>query len=262
MATFETVKPGLQGRIERVIDGSLMTRHVGGRGLFATPYMILLMEQTAHSSVEPQLPDGYTTVGYEVCVRHLAPADEGETVTVTSEAKLVQSTESSLSTLVNEQTIVTLPLNGRNPLHLIGLVPGVVGHSAEATASGGTSTHYVNGDRGRGITSTQDGIDISDPVIPRGELTNAPVNPDAVEEFRIITSNPKAEYGRTAGAQVEMVTKSGTNQLKGAIYEFMRNTRFDTNSYFNKLQGLSKEELRRRLAATVPRQGSGSRLSQ
>ena len=104
-----------------------------------------------------------------------------ENVTVTAENKLVQNTESSLSMLVNEQTIVTLPLNGRNPLHLIGLVPGVVGHSAEATASGGTSTQYINGDRGRGITTTQDGIDIGDPVIPRGELTNAPVNPDAVE---------------------------------------------------------------------------------
>jgi hypothetical protein len=175
----------------------------------------------------------------------MAPGGLEETVTVTSDAKLVQSTESSLSTLVTEQTIVTLPLNGRNPLHLIGLVPGVVGHSAEATASGGTATHYVNGDRGRGITSTQDGVDISDPVIPRGELTNAPVNPDAVEEFRIITSNPKAEYGRTAGAQVEMVTKSGTNKLKGSIYEFMRNTSFDTNSYFNKLRGLPTEELSR-----------------
>jgi len=175
----------------------------------------------------------------------MEPGGLEETVTVTSEAKLVQSTESSLSTLVNEQTIVTLPLNGRNPLHLLGLVPGVVGHSAEATASGGTSTVNVNGDRGRGITSTQDGIDISDPVIPRGELANAPVNPDALEEFRVITSNPKAEYGRTAGAQVEMVTKSGTNQLKGSIYEFVRNTKFDTNSYFNKLRGLPTEELSR-----------------
>jgi hypothetical protein len=173
------------------------------------------------------------------------PGGLEETVTVTSEAKLVQSTESSLSTLVNEQTIVTLPLNGRNPLHLLGLVPGVVGHSGEATASGGTATHNVNGDRGRGITSTVDGVDISDPVIPRGELANAPVNPDAIEEFRIITSNPKAEYGRTAGAQIEMVTKSGTNKLKGSVYEFMRNTSFDTNSYFNKLRGLPTEELSR-----------------
>lgn len=175
----------------------------------------------------------------------MEPGGIEETISVTSEAKLVQTTESSLSTLVNEQTIVTLPLNGRNPLHLIGLVPGVVGHSAEATSSGGTSTHYINGDRGRGITTTQDGIDISDPVIPRGELTNAPVNPEALQEFRVITSNPKAEYGRTSGGQVEMVTKSGTNEFKGTIYEFLRNTALDSESYFNKRAGLPKEVLRR-----------------
>jgi fluoroacetyl-CoA thioesterase len=84
VASFESVTPGLEGRVERIIDGSLMTIHVGGKGLFATPSMILLMEQTAHGSVEDRLPGGYTTVGYEVCVRHLAPAAEGETVVVTS----------------------------------------------------------------------------------------------------------------------------------------------------------------------------------
>jgi fluoroacetyl-CoA thioesterase len=90
VATYEMVGAGLLGRTERVIDSSLMTTHVGGRGLFATPFMILLMEQTAHASVEPQLPDGYTTVGYEVCVRHLAPAQEGETVVVSSRLKEVE----------------------------------------------------------------------------------------------------------------------------------------------------------------------------
>ena len=138
-----------------------------------------------------------------------------------------------------------MPLNGRNPLHLIGLVPGVVGHSAEATSSGGTATHYVNGDRGRGITTTQDGSDISDPVIPRGELTNAPVNPDALQEFRVITSTAKAECGRSAGGQVELVTRSGTNLLSGSLYGFLRNTALDSNWYFNKRQGLEKEVLER-----------------
>jgi fluoroacetyl-CoA thioesterase len=84
------LKPGLEGRLERLIDASLMTRHVGGKGLFATPSMILLMELTAHGSVEPQLPAGFTTVGYEVCVRHLAPAEQGETVVVTSRLKEVE----------------------------------------------------------------------------------------------------------------------------------------------------------------------------
>jgi hypothetical protein len=175
----------------------------------------------------------------------LEPGNLEESVVVTSDSTMVQTTESSLSTLVTRETIVTLPLNGRNPLHLIGLVPGVVGHSAEATSSGGTATHYINGDRGRGITTTQDGIDISDPVIPRGELTNSPVNPEALQEFRVITSNAKAEYGRSAGGQVELVTRSGTNTLSGTAYEFFRNTALDANSYFNKLQGLEKEILER-----------------
>jgi len=175
----------------------------------------------------------------------LQPGDLREAVVVTGESPMVQTTESSLSTLVTRETIVTLPLNGRNPLHLIGLVPGVAGHSAEATASGGTATHYINGDRGRGITTTQDGIDISDPVIPRGELTNAPVNPEALQEFRVITSNAKAEYGRSAGGQVELVTRSGTNALDGTLYEFFRDTALDSNSYFNKSNGLPKEMLRR-----------------
>jgi outer membrane receptor protein involved in Fe transport len=186
------------------------------------------------------------TVGADLALKLvLEPGAMAESVTVSGAAARVQTTESSLSTLVPQQDIQTLPLNGRNPLHLIGLVPGVVGHSAEATASGGTATHYINGDRGRGITTTQDGIDISDPVIPRGELTNSPVNPDALQEFRVITSNAKAEYGRTSGGQVELVTRTGTNALHGTVYEFLRNTGLDANSYFNERQGLPTEVLRR-----------------
>jgi fluoroacetyl-CoA thioesterase len=67
-----------------VVDGELITRHVGGAGTFATPAMIGLMEITSHRSVEPLLPAGQTTVGYEVHVRHLAPAAPGSTVIVTS----------------------------------------------------------------------------------------------------------------------------------------------------------------------------------
>ena len=187
------------------------------------------------------------TVGVELRIdATLHPGGLAEAVTVTETAVRVQTTESSLSTLVSEKTIETLPLNGRNPLHLIGLVPGVVGHSAEATASGGTSTQQINGDRGRGITTTQDGIDIADPVIPRGELTNAPVNPDALQEFRVITGNAKAEYGRSAGGQIVLVTKSGSNRFEGTGYFFLRDTSLDANSYFNELNNLPTEILERK----------------
>jgi fluoroacetyl-CoA thioesterase len=81
---IDGIRPGLEGRLERVVEGELITRHVGGAGTFATPAMIGLMEITSHRSVERLLPEGQTTVGYEVHVRHLAPAKPGSTVLITS----------------------------------------------------------------------------------------------------------------------------------------------------------------------------------
>ena len=92
--SFDALRIGLESRRELVIDESLLTAHVGGSGLFATPSMILLMEQVAHAAVEPSLPDDHTTVGYEVCVRHLAPAQSGERIVVS--ARLDQVTDSRL----------------------------------------------------------------------------------------------------------------------------------------------------------------------
>lgn len=84
MATSDGIRAGLEGRLERVVEGDLITMHVGGKGIFSTPAMIGLMEITSHKSVQGMLPDGQTTVGYEVHVRHLAPAAPGSTVVVTS----------------------------------------------------------------------------------------------------------------------------------------------------------------------------------
>ncbi len=93
MATADRIQPGLESRIERVIDERLITRHVGGNGIFATPAMIGLMEGASHKCVEELLPEGHTSVGYEVHVRHLAPAAPGTTVVVT--AKLTEPTSKS-----------------------------------------------------------------------------------------------------------------------------------------------------------------------
>jgi fluoroacetyl-CoA thioesterase len=84
VATIDRIEPGLEGRLERVVEGMLITRHVGGEGIFSTPAMIGLMEGASHKSVEALLPEGQTTVGYEVHVRHVAPAAPGSTVVVTS----------------------------------------------------------------------------------------------------------------------------------------------------------------------------------
>jgi fluoroacetyl-CoA thioesterase len=82
--TIQGISPGIEGRLERVVEGELLTHHVGGKGTFSTPAMIGLMEITSHRSVERLLPAGHTTVGYEVHVRHLAPTAPGSTIVVTS----------------------------------------------------------------------------------------------------------------------------------------------------------------------------------
>ena len=84
MDTIEGIRPGLEGRLERVVEGELLTRHVGGKGTFSTPAMIGLMEITCHRSIERLLPEGHTSVGYEVHVHHLAPTAPGSTVVVTT----------------------------------------------------------------------------------------------------------------------------------------------------------------------------------
>jgi predicted thioesterase len=84
VSTELRIQVGREHSIERVVDDRLITTHVGGKGVFATPAMIGLMEWASHEAVEELLPAGQTTVGYEVHVRHLAPAPPGSTVVVTS----------------------------------------------------------------------------------------------------------------------------------------------------------------------------------
>ncbi len=102
-----TMEPGLEGRIERVVDPSLLAPHVGGAGLFSTPSMIMLMELAAHSAVEERLPAGHTTVGYEVCVRHLAPANAGDPVVVTARPR--DNGDVLVGTGTHKRAIIPIP---------------------------------------------------------------------------------------------------------------------------------------------------------
>ena len=182
----------------------------------------------------------------------LEPGAVTETVTVSSTSTAVQTSESSLGNVLDTKPIEQLPLNGRNPLHLMALQPGVAGHASQATSRSGTVTFQVNGDRGRGVYTTLDGVDVSDPVIPRGELAHVLLNPDSVSEYRVITSVAKAEYGRNSGAQVQVVSRSGTNDFHGNLYEFHRNTALNANDWFNNRDGLSREVLlRNQLGASL-----------
>jgi hypothetical protein len=159
----------------------------------------------------------------------LNPQGSQETVTVTGGdiTTQVNSTDQQLSTLINNQKIQDLPLLSRNPSTLVLLAPGTV---QTDSALGGFS---VNGSRERNNNFIVDGVDNNDtdvPGIPGGIATP---NIDATEEFRILTGNFNAEYGRNTGGIVTTATKRGGNAFHGGAYLYYRNDKFAARNFFN-----------------------------
>ncbi len=156
-----------------------------------------------------------------------------ETVTVEAVNVRVQTSEATIQRSVTLRDIDTLPQLGRNPIALATYQPGV----QLGTSPNDPSFARVNGQRQGSNNNTLDGIDVNDAVLPRIGLALNAVNTDSVEEFRIITSGAKAEYGRNAGGTIELITRSGTNLFHGNLFEFHRNTVLNANNFFNKSSG-------------------------
>jgi len=160
-----------------------------------------------------------------------------EAITVSGSVGLVDTVGGTLRETVDERRITELPLNGRNPLQLQLLVPGVVPASGGSTLTLNSGIS-VNGARGTQNNYMLDGGDNNDPLTNTASIVP---NPDALEEFSILTNNFSAEYGRNSGAVVNAITKSGTNQFHGSLFEFVRNDAFDARNFFS----LTQPKLRR-----------------
>jgi hypothetical protein len=159
----------------------------------------------------------------------MEPGELAETVQVVGAAEVVQtSTSGNLGTVVDQRTIEALPivgLRGRNPLDLVTTQPGVV---SGANTGGGT---HVYGARDRAWNYTLDGIDTNETSAGGSNFSPLRANPDSLQEFRVITGNASAEYGRNSGAQVAMVTRSGTNQFRGTGFLFRRDPKLDATEW-------------------------------
>ncbi|HEX8160593.1 MAG TPA: carboxypeptidase regulatory-like domain-containing protein [Pyrinomonadaceae bacterium] len=170
----------------------------------------------------------------------LEPGAVEETVTVTGTAEQVQtSTSGNIGSTIEQRTLEALPIvgtRGRNPLSLLNFQPGVV---FGGNAGGAVN---VNGSRDRAFNFTLDGIDINESTAGGSNFTPLRPNPDSVQEVQIVTSNFTAELGRSSGAQVSLVTKSGTNEFHGDAFEYYRTPRFDATSYPVTIAGTSKEQ--------------------
>jgi len=155
-----------------------------------------------------------------------------EVVDVTSEAPLVETTSTQLGAVMGDRAVSNLPLNSRDTYQLLQLQPGVmstVGASNSVVyGSDSPGAVSVNGGRGRSNNFSVNGGDANDLF---ANLPTVQPSPDSIQEFRVLTNTFDAEYGRNSGSVVNVVTKSGTNQWHGDLYEFFRNKVLNANNY-------------------------------
>jgi hypothetical protein len=162
-------------------------------------------------------------------------------VEVVASAEVVQTSQSSnIGPLINQKTMTDMPIvatRRRDPTSILAVVPGM--NNGANTGGGG----HMNGARDRAWNFTLDGVDMNE-VSAGGGIGNNPirVNPESVAEMRIITSNASAEYGRNSGAQVALVTRSGTNEIHGNLFWFYRTPRLNANEWENNLLNVGKAQ--------------------
>src|SRR5207249_8262482 len=165
-----------------------------------------------------------------------------EQVTVTEEAPLVNATTSSTSGVITEQQVKELPLNGRSFDQLIALNAGV-SNATSNTLNGNTWNMFsVAGKRPETNRFIINGIDWVGPsstgqfITPYG-VSGQLLGVEAVREFNVLTDSYGAEYGKRAGGQISVVTTSGTNQLHGSVFEYLRNSALDARNFFDQTNG-------------------------
>lgn len=166
-----------------------------------------------------------------------------QVVEVQSSGERLETTSAQLSDIVSLQEVKQLPLNGRNPLNLITLEPGLI--QRNSSAGSGSGTHAFGGRNGANNV-TIDGIEANENTNPDAQSNLYRLNPDNVQEYRVITHDATPEYGRNSGAQVTIATKSGSNAIHGDVFYFHRNDAFNANEWFNKYDQLQKGQSQRR----------------
>ncbi len=188
-----------------------------------------------HAGFRKAVVSGVTLdVGSQITVNlPLELGQTSESVEVKGAASVVNTSNASIGDVVTGKKLLDLPLAGRSSYDLIVTQPGVVQGSG----------YNINGNRGGTVNFTTDGINSQDNLLPGSfYLYSNLVSVDRAEEFRVVTSNSDAEYGRGAG-QIQMITRSGTNAYHGSVWEEFRNTDLNANDFFNNLNGTPRNVL-------------------
>jgi outer membrane receptor protein involved in Fe transport len=237
------VMPGVTVEATNTATGQVRNTVSGADGFYTLPLL-----QPGRYNVKA------TLAGFKPVVREAIDVSVGDTsradiklsvggleesVTVSADTPLVETSHSTLGITIDQQKVVELPLNGRNFTQLGTLIPGVVappgglgGAAGDATPGGfgaATAGFNVNGMRNQSNNFLLDGASNND-TFNTGFVMRPP--PDAIQEFKIQTHSYSAEFGRNAGSVVNVVTRGGTNQIHGAAWEFNRDDKFQARNFF------------------------------
>ncbi len=244
----EAPVPGAKVTAKNQATGVTRTTVTEDAGTFTIPELpigayTVTVEKEGFAAVTQA--DVRVDVGAEQAVNvTLVPARVQAEVEVTAQVPLVQTTLNTLGGTIEASQVENLPVNGRDYTKLIFLNPGVAGSPDQITDSPGSFGEFsVNGARGRADNFLLDGTDMNDgyrndPTINQAGVFGTPATilpVDAVAELAVL-SNFAPEYGRNAGAVINIVTKSGTNQFHGTAAEFFRNTALNARNFFNDVQ--------------------------
>ena len=210
-------------QFQQLPAGSYMLTVIGqGFSRYERKDLVLLVNTPATANV--QLRIGGTT----------------ESVTVTSEAPPLNLVDASIGNSFGENQVKDIPLDGRNVPELLSLQPGVtftgntLSTSLAAYKDQDTRNGAINGARSDQSNITLDGVDVNDQNSGYAFTSVLPITQDSVQEFRVTTTNYNADQGTGSGAQVSLVTRSGSNQWHGSAYEYLRNTVTSANDYLTK----------------------------
>src|SRR6059036_2509085 len=244
--TSGALVPGVSITVKHTESG--LTRSVvsGERGGYNVPLLPVGAYEitTAMPGFKQQVRSGINlVVGQEAVVDlTLEVGAAAETVTVSEEAPLVNTTTSSTSGVITEQQIKELPLNGRSFDQLITLNVGVSNATSNTLDSGAWNMFSVAGKRPETNRFIINGIDWVGPsstgqfITPYG-VSGQLLGVEAVREFNVLTDTYSAEYGKRAGGQINIVTSSGSNQLHGSAFEYLRNSALDARNFFDQTDG-------------------------
>ena len=245
------VLPGASITIRNVETGITRTSATGDRGEYRVPALGVgnYEVQAEMAGFQRGIRQGITlTVGREAVVDiSLNVGDVSEQVTVTGEAPLIETTSASVGGVVDSQQIRDIPLNARSFIELVPLQAGAVLNETGGTGSifGFGKKLSIAGTRYTSNSFLLDGADINDASGTSGSVAGTMAGIETVREFKVITNAYDSEYGRHTGGVISAVTKSGTNEPRGSLFEFLRNDNVDAPRWDDNRSDKGKPEFRR-----------------